>query len=234
MNPDLAHRLHDLFRARRSARVPFDPRRPVTEAELVALVEAARWAPTAHNMQNFRLVVVDDRDVLAELGRIRAPISAEFIVENFHQLAWSCEELARKQVGILGTQFPASWRTDDPARVPHDASRLLADVIAGAPTVIVVVYDSAIRAPASEHDALGLVSLGCVLENMWLAAAAAGLDVQVASAFADGAEADVARTLAIPPPWRIAFALRVGHAIGAIDQPRVRRAHATIVGRNHF
>jgi hypothetical protein len=38
------------------------------------------------------------------------------------------------------------------------------------------VYDNRKRAPASEGDALGLISLGCVLENMRLTAGPVSAD----------------------------------------------------------
>jgi nitroreductase len=235
MDPCNADRVRWLIEQRHSSRVPFDPARHVTEVEVSSIVDAARWAPTAHNMQNFRLVTVDDRKVLDDLGRLRASVSPTFIIENYRQLSWSPEELANRTVGILGNAFPPAWRTDDPGRVPTDASRLLGEMIAGAPMVIVVVFDSTKRAPASDGDVLGMISLGCVLENMWLAAHALELDVQVVSAFSgDGAEPAIKRVLGIPDPWRIAFALRVGHAISHSTSLRVRRDALTFVYRNRF
>jgi nitroreductase len=235
MDPSNAVRMRWLIAHRHSSRTPFDPALPVTEVELAGIVDAARWAPTAHNMQNFRLVVVDDRRVLDELGRIRATVSPTFIIENYRQLSWSPEELAERRVGLLGTSFPPAWHTDDPARVPTDASRSLGETIAGAPLVIVVVFDPTTRAPASEGDMLGLISLGCVLENMWLAAQASHLDVQVMSAFSgDSAEPAVKRVLCIPAPWRVAYALRVGHAIACSTGPRVRRDLPSFTYRNRF
>lgn len=235
MEPDNARRVQWLIEQRHSSRVPFDPDQHVSEAELARIVDAARWAPTAHNMQNFRLVVVDDRAILRRLGEIRAPISPVFIVENYRQLSWSPEELAHRGTGLSATMFPPSWWTGDPAAVPKDAARPLGEMIAGAPTVMIVVHDPTQRAPASEGDVLGMISLGCVLENMWLAAQASHLDVQIVSAFSgDPVEPEVARVLAIPPPWRIAYALRLGHAVTHEHQIRVRRAPETFVHRNRF
>lgn len=235
MDPCNADRVQRLIETRHSSRVPFDPAWRVTEHEIAQLIEAARWAPTAHNMQNFRLVVVDDPATLAELAAIRSRISPEFIVENYAQLSWSEDELEHRGTGLLGTMFPPAWWTDDPACAPRDASRSLGEVVAGAPLVIVVVYDPTRRAPASEGDQLGLISLGCVLENMWLIAAAARLDAQVVSAFATGgAEPEVKRVLGVPSAWRVAFALRVGHALVASHAHRVRRSPAAIVVRNRF
>ena len=235
MDPDNADRLLWLIERRHSSRAPFDPARQVTPAALAQVVEAARWAPTAHNMQNFHLVIVDDPRILETLGHIRAPVSPAFIVENYRQLSWSADELAARKVGILGTQFPPAWRTSDPDQAPANLVRPLGESIAGAPTVIVVVFDPTQRAPASEGDVLGMISLGCVLENMWLAAHAAHLDVQVVSAFAGPAvESEVRQALHIPSPWRVAYALRLGHALANAQDPHVRRDPETFVHRNCF
>lgn len=54
--------LMELFRMRRSARVFKD--KPVLEADLEKIIEAARLAPTAHNYQGTRYLVVRDKAVL--------------------------------------------------------------------------------------------------------------------------------------------------------------------------
>lgn len=235
MDPDNADRLMHVIECRHSSRAPFDPAWPVAPSELTRIIEAARWAPTAHNMQNFRLIVVDDPRVLAQLGAIRAPVSPVFIAENYRQLSWSVDELRARGTGLLGTMFPPSWRAPDPAQAPRDAARRLGELIAGAPMVIVAVFDPSQRAPASEGDALGLISLGCVLENMWLAAQACHLDLQVMSTFSgEQVEPEVDRVLGVTPPWRIAYALRIGHALAPAAEPRVRRDPEMFVHRNRF
>jgi nitroreductase len=100
MDADNAQRLQWLVEHRHSSRARYDPSWHVTEPELERIVDAARWAPTAHNMQTFRLVVVDDRAVLDKLAAVRSTVSPAFIIENFRQLSWSPEELATRRVGI--------------------------------------------------------------------------------------------------------------------------------------
>ena len=102
-----------LITERKSLRVPFDTERPIAGKDLQQILEAARWAPTAHNMQNFEIIVVDDKKILEAIGKINRPISEVFIRENYPQLSFSEEELLKKKVGILGTMFPLSWRTPD-------------------------------------------------------------------------------------------------------------------------
>jgi nitroreductase len=235
MDADNAHKVKFLIEHRHSSRAPFDPAWPVSPQELALVVDAARWSPTAHNMQNFHLVVVDDPRVLGELGGIRSRVTQRFLIENYAQLAWSEEELAHKKVGILGTRMPREFRTPDPTHVPENLTRTLADMIDGAPMVIIVAFDPTYHAPDSEHDALGMISLGCVLENMWLAAQASKLDVQIVSAFASvDAAPEVKRVLGIPETWRIAYALRLGHAKALQHDPHVRRDPDAFVHHNRF
>ncbi len=146
----------ELMRERRSARVPFDPHRKVGKAELSRIIEAARWAPTPHNMQNFEIVVIDDAKTLERLGRIRAQTSLEFLRENYQQLSFSEEELHRKRVGVLAAQFPPAWR--DPSKFEEVAREgpgaPVGQMINGCPTLMVVTYDPRKRAPSSEGDSL--------------------------------------------------------------------------------
>lgn len=103
---------------RHSSRVPFDREHPPAKHDMLEILEAARWAPTAHNMQNFEIIVVDDKTQIDKLGDIKFRISEDFLEENYQQLSFSEEELIQKKVGILGTMFPESWRT------PGDWSKL--------------------------------------------------------------------------------------------------------------
>ncbi|MEP6860367.1 MAG: nitroreductase family protein [Deltaproteobacteria bacterium] len=234
MEADPAERAHHLIWSRHSSRTPFDPTWHVTPRELALLVEAARWAPSPHNMQNFQLVVVESPAVLAELGTIRAPMSPLFLAESSCQLAPTPEELERRQTGILATSIPPGGR-DQPAPGSAENPRVLGELISGAPMLIVVVFDPTVHAPASEHDVLGMMGLGCMLENMWLIAQALHLDFQVVSSFAaPEIERDVEHVLAITAPWRIAYALRIGHAIAPQITPRIRRDVVRFVHRDHF
>ncbi|HEY5477119.1 MAG TPA: nitroreductase family protein, partial [Tepidiformaceae bacterium] len=65
----------ELIKNRRSLRMPFDPERPVSKEHLADILEAARWSPTAHNMQNFEVVVVDDKDRRSAANRAFGPPS---------------------------------------------------------------------------------------------------------------------------------------------------------------
>jgi nitroreductase len=212
---------------RQSSRVPFDPTRRIPDPDLQRILEAARWAPTPHNMQNFEIVAVDDRKIMQQIAALRSVPSETFLRENYEQLAFSEEELQRKGTGLLARMFPSSWRSanakpEDGVDFDHS---FLGRSLQDAPLLLIVVYDARRRAPASEGDVLGIMSLGCVLQNMWLMATVLNIDVQILTAFAgENVEAAVQRILGIPAHMRIAFACRLGYSTTLLAKyPRVRR-----------
>jgi len=228
-----------LMQERHSDRTPFDPDRPIAPAALRQILEGAQWAPTAHNMQNFDIVVIDDKDLLARVGAISSPTSELFIRENLAQLSFSEEELRRKKVGILAAQFPESWRTpgaDFAAVARNSPPSYLRDTMKGSPAVLVVAYDARKRAPASVGDVLGFMSLGCAMENMWLVAQSLGIGMQIMSVFGgEHVEQELRDLLALPAQLKVAVALRLGYPLAAgVSTVRVRREPEDFVHHNRF
>ncbi len=228
-----------VIRQRQSARGFFDPEHPVARQDLQQILEAARWAPSAHNMQNFEFIVVDDRRIIEEIGNIRYPILPVFIRENYGQLSFSEEELLKKKVGILAASFPPSWTTPAAERgevMGEEENPFIGRAIRSSPLLLVVLYDPGRRAPASEGDFLGVISLGCALENMWLTASSLGIGFHVVSSLGTNeVEAETKRILHIPASLKIAFACRLGYpAAPAASGVRVRREVEDFSFHNHF
>ncbi len=212
----------NLIHSRKSSRGPFDPHRPVMRDDIDKILEAGVWAPTAHNMQNFEIVVVDDPGILEDLGKLRNPISMDFIKENLEQLSFSEAELKQRKTGVLASRFPPAWTKPDPTREELEAAYR---PMPASPAMLFMLYDSRRRAPASEGDFLGSISLGCITENMWLAAESLGIGFHIMSSFGVGqVEKDVKRILNIPASLKIVYAIRLGYSEAPyIDYLRVRR-----------
>ncbi|HME18638.1 MAG TPA: nitroreductase family protein [Nitrososphaerales archaeon] len=230
--------LIETMRQRKSTRVAFDPHHTISEEDIRKIVEAARWAPTPHNMQNFEILLVDDRALIRSLGKITSRVSEEFIRENYEQLSFSRQELSRKKVGILGEYFPATWK--NPAKFRTLARESLpmplSKTVDGSPLLLVVLYDRTKRAPASKGDFLGTLGLGCVMESIWLMATHLGIAVQVMSVFGGGlVEKQVRRVLGVPSHMKVGFAMRLGYPVHTLrGYPRVRRDARALVYRNGY
>lgn len=224
------------MKSRLSARGSFNLHSPISQDDLKQILEAARWAPTAHNMQNFKIIVVDDKSILKKLSNLKSPISQTFIRENYQQLSFSIEELKRKKVGILGTWFPAFMRdlsiTPKPQEKINSSQR---NLVKNNPVLLVVVYDPSKRAPASKGDTLGFMSLGCVMENMWLMAHSLGISFHIVSSFNDGTiEIKAKRILGIPKNIKIAFTCRLGYTSAPARYLRVRRDVKDFTSYNQY
>jgi nitroreductase len=222
----------NLIQSRQSTRLPYDLNRPIAAEDLRQILEAGCWAPTAHNMQNFEVVAVDDPKILETIRSLHYPPSLTFIRENYQHLSFSEDELRHKKVGILGTMFPPSWRNPDATPDPQEGAR----PTPSAPMMLFLLYDPSQRAPASEGDFLGIISLGCMVENMWLMAQSLGISFQIMSTFGSGpAEQDIKKLLNIPVELKIVFAIRLGYpAVPPGKTLRVRREIEDFSHHNHY
>jgi nitroreductase len=227
-----------LIKGRRSMRTSFDPNHSVSREDLEQVLEAATWAPTPHNMQNFEVIVVDDRKVIEELGNIESRVTEAFLRENYEQLSFSEEELFQRRAGILGSAFPAAMR--DPSKFKKVAAESppmrLRYAIDGSPLLLILIYDPRKRAPDSEGDVLGLVGLGCVMENMWLMASSLGISVRILSDFGDaGVDVETKRVLGIPQHLSVLLGLRLGYPVEAEGEGiRVRRYLSDFTYHNRY
>ena len=233
----LIDEIQRIIQERQSARVAFDAKRKISRKNLEQILDAARWSPTAHNMQNFDVIVVDDAEVLGIIGAVKSRVSEVFLRENYEQLSFSKEELLKKKTGILAALFPSSWV--DPSKMAQAALECapmpLTQSIRGSPCLLIVVYDPRKRAPASEGDVFGFMSLGCVMENMWLMAQSLGISLQILSSFASlPVEKEVKKILGIPEPLKIAYSCRLGYPTAAVKYLRVRRDIADFAHYNKF
>jgi len=219
--------LLDLIKDRHSSRVLFDPNKPVKKQDLNKILEAGSWAPTAHNMQNFEVIIVDDKKILKEISSVKSAASLTFVRENYKQMSFSVEELEKKKTGVLGTMFPPAWRKPDLKKSDlkeSDGNSFMEQELNTTPILGIVLYDPSRRAPASEGDFLGIISLGCVMENMWLMANSLGINFHIVSSLSEGAfEKKIKEMMNIPDKLKIAYSFRLGYAISTYKYTRVRR-----------
>jgi len=225
-----------LMKERRSSRGRFDEKRSVDPAVLKNILEAATWAPTAHNMQNFEIVVVDDRSILQELSELESTVSSVFVQENYRQLSFSEDELKKKKTGILASQFPSVWLTPEAQQGKlKDSSSGLGGMVSKASALLLILYDPNRRAPASEGDFLGVMSLGFMIENMWLMAAAQGVSFHIISAFGnEPLSGKVKERLGIPSSLDIVLGCRIGYSAADDRRLRVRRDTEDFVSFNRY
>ena len=177
-------------------------------------------------MQNYEIIVIDDKALLGKVGSIKSRILEEFLRGNIEHLSYSKEELERKKVGILAAGFPPDWV--DPAKISQVARESppipLENSIRGSPTLLMVLYDPSKKAPAQAVDVYGFISLGCLMENIWLAAQSLGISVQILSLSATApVEKELRMLLGVPDYLKIAYTVRLGYPTVSVKPLQVRR-----------
>lgn len=141
----------EIIRGRRSVRRLTD--RPVAREQLLALLEAARWAPSPHGRQPWRFVVLTRDDLKLRLA-------------DSMGVEW------RRQLGFDGQDVHA---IEARARKSHER-------ITQAPVVIVpCLYTADLDSyPDADRNAaettMAIQSLGCAVQNLLLKAYELGLD----------------------------------------------------------
>jgi nitroreductase len=203
------------------------------------ILEGAQWAPTPTNMQNFDVVVVNAKEQLDAIGKVPADMSEQFLRETYAQLSFSDMDLREKKTGMLANSFPSAWTNPeawDPESDYRSQLTFLGRAIGETPLLMLVVYDATKRAPGSEGDPVGLISLGCVLENMWLVCESLELGLHVLTVVSDGpVEQTLKELLHIPACMKIAFACSIGYAADpSASYTRVRRDLNDFVHYNNF
>jgi nitroreductase len=166
-------------------------------------------------------------------------MSEQFLRETYRLLSYSDAELREKKTGMLASSFPSAW-TNPEAWNPESDYRsqltFLDRAIGETPLLMFVLYDAAKRAPGSEGDPVGLISLGCVLENMWLVCESLELGLHVLTVVSDGpVEQKLKDILHVPAHMKIAFACSLGYAADrSAPYTRVRRDLQDFVHYNNF
>lgn len=195
--------LLELIQTRRSVRRFED--RAVAREDLRRMLEAARWAPSNHNRQPWKFLVIEDRERIRELAEV-VRMGMESKVKSLPEVA------AVHAAGLVhyGTFFAA------------------------APVLIVALHKLPIAAAAAlwettQHPELVSgepLSVAMAMQNLLLAAHALGLGtcVMTAPLLAD----NLAEALPVPPGFAITSLIAVGHPEGNSPPPR-RKSLAQIV-----
>ena len=197
-----------LLQTRRSVRRFED--RAVAREDLNRLLEAARWAPSNHNRQPWKFLVIEDRERIRDLAE-QVRIGMESKVKALPEVA------AFHAAGLVqyGTFFAA------------------------APVLIVALHKLPIAAAAAlwettPHPELVSgepLSVAMAMQNLLLAAHALGLGtcVMTAPLLAD----NLAAALPVPPGFAITSLIAVGHPEGVSPPPR-RKSLAQIVELDQY
>lgn len=202
----MAEPVHDLARALRttgSVRAFLDE--PVTDAQLHAVLDHARFAPSGGNKQGWHVVVLRDAARRGALLDLMAPVAREYV---------TLMQAGQRPFGLTEHgRWPGPGDVDlAPARAATGPS--IVDPLRGAPVLLVVCVDTGqIAAMDAELDRHGIVAGASIYpfcQNLLLASRLVGLG-GVLTTFAVRREPEVKALLHVPDTHAVAAVVAIGH-----------------------
>jgi nitroreductase len=174
---------------------------PVPDADLVALLDLARFAPSGGNRQGWKVIVVRDQATKEALVDLSLPALRLYLAQRAAgENPWNTIE-------------PSAI---DPATIDHSDTSSLGwfRVLAQAPVLLVIGVDLRVVASAdSKLDRIGVISGGSIypfVQNLLLAARGHGL-AGALTTFIAAAEPEAQALLGLPPEIAVAALVPLGH-----------------------
>lgn len=176
----------------------------IDDATVHEILDDARFAPSRGNRQGWRVVVVKDPAIRAELGKLMRPVWDEYV-------AIGATGATPFSSAPSGAGAPASAPTIPPG-IPND----IIDTIVDIPVVLVVAVDLSLIAMMDRDLDRKSISGGASIYpfcwNVLLAARSRGLG-GVLTTFLARAEREAAPVLALPPNHAIAGMVFLGRPV---------------------
>ncbi len=177
----------ELVKYRRSSRWLFS-KKPIPDGDLRKILEAARYAPTPHNTQPFEIIVVKDREVIKQLSKVGFRLDEEAVMGHFEWTRHTREELETKKDGVYIDALPKFVLDlkDNPDLIGDDqfwekTMELYSYLIQSSAALLFILLAEKKPRIGALAGLWGIISIGGVMQNIWLASNDLGISVQVVS-----------------------------------------------------
>ena len=250
----------EAIRSRRTANGAFEDR-PLAAADVRTILEMAACAPSHFNSQPWRFVVIQDdvtrHKIAAIAGESMQKLMAggRFWQRYRKYFRFSKKDMDEKGDGILIDTMPAILkpfakyifterggevmaRFQVPRVLGNDARKL----VAGSPLILGITLDSSEYKSDDLSGMYSVISLGAVMQTIWLTATSLGIGMQFISTpmEVEGQWERIVQLLGIPPEHKLMVLYRLGYLSEEVRRPTIdwtssqRRRTAALAYENHW
>ncbi|MBA3470756.1 MAG: nitroreductase family protein [Herpetosiphonaceae bacterium] len=233
--------LHEAIRARRTTNGPFDDR-PLDPDHVQTILQMAACAPSHFNSQPWRFVVVQDQATRLKIAAIAGESMQKLMAGGrFWQryrkyFRFSKKDIDEKGDGILIDTMPAILkpfakyifterggeimaRFQVPKVLGNDARKL----VAGSPLILGITLDASEYKPDDLSGMYSVISLGAVMQTIWLTATSLGIGMQFISTpmEVEGQWERIVQLLGIPTEHKLMVLYRLGYLPDDARRPTI-------------
>ena len=233
--------LFDAIRKRHTTNGAFADR-PVAPEHKRTILELAARAPSHFNSQPWRFIVVEDAERRKALGRIAGESMRDLMADGrFWQqyrkyFRLTPEEVAASKDGIHIDNIPAVLKpfaryifTERGAammnsfRVPSVLGNDARKLVEHSPMLLGIALSHEVYRPGELTGLYTVISLGAVVQTIWLAATSLGMGMQFVSTPQEIPEkwALVGAMLSVPEGFELMLLLRLGYEDPSIRRPTI-------------
>jgi nitroreductase len=212
----------DLVKYRRSSRWLYS-RKQIPDEDLKYILEAARYAPTPHNSQPFEIIVVKDKKIIKKLSKIGFKLDKKAVDGHFFWTRFTKEEHELKKDGVQVDVLPkfVLELRNNPSLINDDnywknAMDLYSYLVQNSAVLLYIVYNKKLKGVGPLHHLWGILSIGAVMQNIWLAANDIGISVQLISGQLMNPDSvkKMSEILEIPSGYKLMLIFRLGYEGG--------------------
>ncbi len=223
--------LLEAIRKRKTTNTPFRPER-ISDEHKRLLIEAASRAPSHFNSQPWRFIVIEDRTRIAQIADIAGHAMKQlmdegtFVARYRRYFRFDAKESLTTGSGIYVDNIPAMLRPMVRLVFSEQVGALLSKfgasailgndqrrIVRDAPMLLAITLDKQEYKPGELSGLYASITLGAVIQTLWLVTTALDIGMQFISTPLEVAE-DKARILAllkIPEEHELVAIFRMGY-----------------------
>ena len=223
--------LLDAIRNRKTTNTPFAPQR-ISDEHKRLLIESATRAPSHFNSQPWQFVVVEDPQRIAQIAEIAGDSmkhlmdDGSFVARYRRYFRFDAKETANTGSGIYIDNVPALLRPMVKLVFSEQVGGLLSKfgastilggdqrkIVRGAPMLLAITLDKAEYKPGELSGLYASITLGAVIQTLWLVTTAMNIGMQFISTPLEVPEnkARVCSVLKIPAEHELVAIFRMGY-----------------------
>jgi nitroreductase len=235
----------DIFEAinnRQTYRLKFQ-QRPISENDLLKLLEAFRWGPSPHTVQPAEIVLVNDPSLIKSIADLTTQAAklaygdSDYWQGVYSWLRFSKEEFNQKGDGVYIDKVPVLLKPFIKKLLAPEGFKLLnqlnvtsklakenyGHLVHHSPLIVAIVQDIRRKVPGKRGGMWGMFGIGAAIENIWLAATALNIGFQPVTAPFESKDIvkEIEKLLQITDTHRLIFLVRMGYIDAEAERPSI-------------
>lgn len=204
----------------------------VSYEHIELLIKMASFAPSHFNSQPWRFIVVEDTDIIGQVGKIAGESMVQLMEEGRFWKQYekyfriSKEEIENSRDGIHIDHIPPILKPFAKQIMSEKGGKVLAklkipkilgkdeeELISSSPLLFAILLNRAEYKPGELSGFYSTISLGAVIQNLWLTTTDIGMGMQFVSTPGEFPERwnELSDLLSVPDDFELAAIFRMGY-----------------------